>query len=139
MTEKNCPKCGIVKPLIDFRPRSGRNGVLQSYCKACERNYWRYGKNRVWIRRWANLKRHGPCDLSPAQLRDALGEPETCYLCGTEIADEAELDHVLPLIQGGGATIDNLKWTHRQCNRMKHDMTTDELKTLMRKILANLP
>jgi 5-methylcytosine-specific restriction endonuclease McrA len=71
-----------------------------------------------------------------ADLRKSLGEPETCYLCGETLTwDNAWLDHILPIAQGGGHAVENLGWTHRNCNLVKGGLTVEELCALMQRIL----
>ena len=69
-----------------------------------------------------------------------LPEDNDCYLCGEKITLEGgyEMDHVLPRTQGGDNTVDNLRWTHRVCNRMKHDRTIAEMHDLMSKIVNHV-
>lgn len=42
-----------------------------------------------------------------------------CYRCGERIAtvEEATLDHVVPMIQGGADNLSNLALSHDQCNQ----------------------
>ena len=72
-------------------------------------------------------------------MREGLGEPETCYLCGGSLnLGAAEVDHIVPKSKGGNTTISNLRWAHRSCNRIKHDLTVEDMKEQMRKILDHL-
>ena len=67
----------------------------------------------------------------------AIGEPSICYLCGCEVSwTGAEIDHVVPLASGGQSVPSNLLWTHRRCNRVKHDLTLPELRQHLAKMLA---
>lgn len=38
--QKKCPKCGIVKPNIEFSKREDRKSGLQSWCKKCDNARW---------------------------------------------------------------------------------------------------
>lgn len=138
---KTCSRCGERKPLSAFRVRSGRSGInsLHSYCRPCEKKYWKEGPNRRWVNLSANIRRHNGQAPTPKQLRENLGDPHTCYLCGDSVSwDDSELDHVLPLSAGGATIVGNLAWTHRSCNRMKHDLTVDAFVLQLHKILAHL-
>lgn len=43
-----------------------------------------------------------------------------CQICQEPIVNEPwEIDHIIPLRNGGMSTLDNLQLTHRTCNRMK--------------------
>lgn len=48
------------------------------------------------------------------------GEPID-YTLPTPHPDSFELDHKVPLSQGGRHTLDNVRATHRRCNRAKSD------------------
>ena len=37
--EKQCLKCGVVKPFADFHKRKDKNDGLQTTCKNCGREY----------------------------------------------------------------------------------------------------
>lgn len=46
-----------------------------------------------------------------------------CAICGRNLGGwvlpHANLDHIIPLVQGGANTVDNLQLTHPRCNRLK--------------------
>ncbi|WP_085107871.1 HNH endonuclease [Mycolicibacillus trivialis] len=52
---------------------------------------------------------------------------DPCALCGEEINYQAhhhdplalEIDHIIPVSRGGQTTLDNLRATHRSCNRAR--------------------
>jgi len=54
---------------------------------------------------------------------------DLCHLCGGPIssAAEADLDHILPLAQGGKHTRDNLAPAHRRCNRIKRGLHPENI------------
>jgi 5-methylcytosine-specific restriction endonuclease McrA len=63
--------------------------------------------------------------------------PSNCYLCGSKIDRvDAELDHITPKSKGGSPSLENLRWTHRMCNRIKHDMHLGDLRLLLEKMLS---
>ena len=37
--EKQCSKCGVVKPFADFHKRKRNNDGLETSCKNCKREY----------------------------------------------------------------------------------------------------
>lgn len=142
--KKICSKCKQKKPIKNFRRRSQfalYKNVLssyQSYCKKCERRYWRESDASRFGRRAHNLKRKYGGIISSSDLRK-LGDPDICYLCGDKIKNgDAEYDHIVPRGAGGVLGIENIRWTHRRCNRMKHDLTIKELVILLRKILNKI-
>ncbi len=62
-----------------------------------------YGKNER--ERIANLlmERDGPC----------------CGICGEGLGGKIEIDHIVSWLDGGTHTADNIRLTHRRCNRMR--------------------
>jgi 5-methylcytosine-specific restriction endonuclease McrA len=140
MTEKRCTRCGMTKPLTAFRQKS-KSKYFSSWCKKCESYYYKNdAPNAFWSKLKSNLKRHySDFEATPTDLKRTLGEPKECYICGGAIIcrSEAELDHVVPLSRGGETSLHNLRWAHKRCNRVKHDMMLDEMLDLMKKIIAH--
>ncbi len=61
-----------------------------------------------------------------------------CALTGRPITmGEAELDHRVPLAQGGPRTVANLHWTWRLANRAKAALTPDQFLDLCRAVVAH--
>ena len=91
-----------------------------------------------WEKLSGNVRRDG-LGPSGAMLRDQLGPPSICYLCGDPVGWEgSEIDHINPRSNGGVNEVNNLAWTHKRCNRVKHDMLLPEMTSLIAKILAHL-
>ena len=136
--QKKCAKCGEMKDLSEFRKRSNQNGY-QSYCKKCESVHInRETPNAYWTKLRGNLRRsYGEFNATATEIKNTLGEPNICHICGglIESRKDAELDHVIPLSKGGKTSLDNLKWAHKLCNRMKHDLCLDEMVEHIEKIL----
>ena len=65
-------------------------------------------------------EKHGVkcADLSRDEIR--ARDEETCYLCLRFVSvHEMALDHVVPLIEGGSHTPENVRLVHRRCNSIK--------------------
>ncbi len=144
---KICSKCGEKKQLESFRKRSEKEmskykselSKHLSWCRKCEKYYQLHeAPGRFWTHLSHNLKRHGKGNLSGSELKKHLGEPSLCHICGSIIrsSEKAELDHFKPLIKGGLSEINNLKWAHKTCNRMKHDLLMSDMLILIKKILV---
>lgn len=61
---------------------------------------------------------------------EKFGENTICYLSGEPInlhSGNYQLDHIIPASRGGDNSLDNLGITHRTINRMKADLTPEEL------------
>ncbi len=128
---RTCTTCNTPKPHNKFRFRRDRNSYV-STCRKCENSYRRKLRDR-FDRLTINLRLRYGVRIKSDILRAVLGEPANCYICGDPINGDAELDHVIPRSLGGPTEIENLRWSHRRCNRMKHDLTIEEfLKTLIK-------
>lgn len=59
-------------------------------------------------------------------------EPGTrCVYCGTLLTkNNATIDHIIPLIQGGTHNRNNLAWCCMKCNRAKGGMSVEEWKCM---------
>lgn len=72
---------------------------------------------------------------------DKFKDRSHCYLTGEPIdlsnPRSYEFDHIIPRSRGGSNTFDNLEITTREANRLKGNLTLDELLTLCEKILAH--
>lgn len=114
--DKTCPECGAgfsVNYYADVRV----------YCS--DRCAVRVGRrsNRAKRRAAIELRTTGPVHFNEIVVRDKC----ICHLCGEPVDlslhrwdDGApELDHVIPLAQGGWHGPDNIKLSHRICNQRK--------------------
>ena len=146
-THKYCRKCKQWKPYDCFRYKSGTK--RESHCKQCrnralslrrKKNKYHLGRDRTKRTKnpFFNIAKHG--GVSAKELFIAVGNPDTCYLCGKKIISrkEAHIDHVIPRSKGGTNLPDNLKWCHAICNQVKFDLTIPELMVLFKDILNHL-
>lgn len=134
--EKQCTKCGDIKPLTSFFrfpfPRIGR----RPHCKTCH-GRWQSVETRRWASRVRSLRLRGE-PPSLVALRERLGDPVVCYLCGDSLDwTTAQIDHRQPPCRGGSNDLVNLEWAHRRCNRQKSSLTYDELITWCERVLAH--
>ena len=148
MDTKACRKCGQELPLDSFplvydHSYKSRDGHVNS-CRTCHWHHRMHLSPSRWIYLLDSLRRHSAragvaFDVTVEQLREVLGDPSTCCLCGCSIKwEQAHVDHVVPMNRGGATTIGNLRWACKECNLLKRDMTNDELVAHMRRILAHL-
>lgn len=71
-------------------------------------------------------------------ILNKFGENTNCYLSGEKInlyENIYNFDHIVPVSRGGNNSINNLGILHEKVNRMKSDMTPDELIEWCKKIL----
>lgn len=63
-----------------------------------------------------------------------------CALTDLEISlkDGIELDHIIPISKNGKFELSNVRWVTKEANRMKQDLTDNELKILCNKILQRI-
>lgn len=128
--KKKCTKCLASLPLSRFRVSKG---YPQNVCRSCEKRAQRE-RERPWnIYAWRLRRKHPGCKIKPREIRDLPNE--ACYLCGGRFEDDVqepmELDHVLPVCQGGKTAIENLRWAHKRCNRMKGEHTPEQFLALL--------
>lgn len=71
---------------------------------------WRNGSSRTTAAEWKRLRR-----LAKHRL------PYWCAQCGAEPAgrDGLELDHIVPVAEGGADGLDNLQWLCASCHAEK--------------------
>ena len=76
-------------------------------------------------------------------LRERLWRSQggRCVYCGVRIRlsqYQSQIDHVIPVIRGGGNEEDNLQLTCPQCNGKKGDRTDDEFRYRLRSLLSSV-
>ncbi len=80
----------------------------------------------------ARARKLGVCveDVTSANLLaywESQGvDPTWCYYTGEELADDWQLDHMMPLSRGGGHTVDNLVPCTGSVNSSKNNRTAEE-------------
>lgn len=83
--------------------------------------------NEYHRRRYAEKKAVtvGEVDYDRILARDGM----YCYICEQSILPDHKIDfdHVIPLSRGGAHTEDNIKVTHRPCNRRKFNRLLEEM------------
>ena len=77
----------------------------------------------------------------PKGLRERLWRPQggRCVYCGVRIRlaqYQSQIDHVVPVVRGGGNEEDNLQLTCPQCNGKKGDRTDAEFRYRLRSLLS---
>jgi 5-methylcytosine-specific restriction endonuclease McrA len=124
-TPKNCKECATT-----FIAEYGNK--LRTFCsKECSN---RYGKRVSKATRRARIKGNEYESVNPYKVfsRDKW----MCVLCGVKtprklrgtIVDNApELDHIIPIAQGGGHTYNNVQCACRKCNNIKADKIIGQL------------
>ena len=75
---------------------------------------------------------------SSVELRKLIAEQDyRCALSGVEMTpDDAELDHIDPIENGGSNEINNLQWLHKDVNRAKGTMSQDEFLLICKRVNA---
>jgi 5-methylcytosine-specific restriction endonuclease McrA len=142
-TTKRCSRCGETKPLTAFFRDPQRSAHPQAqervraHCKVCHNATRRPVKATRWHSIAVGIRRRGGRPSLPL-LREGLGEPRICYLCGASLSwDMAVVDHVVPVSRGGGHDLANLRWAHRRCNYAKGDQLLDDFLAMVAAIYAH--
>lgn len=91
--KKRCARCGMVKGVADFNHSGKSADGLQSYCRACEREYRRQHSRGTCVNASDDKKRWFLCSTCGyEQRKDAFGRtgmfsdmPAFCPACGDVI------------------------------------------------------
>ena len=130
---KVCNICKITKPATKNYFGHTPNGSLRNQCRECKKAYSkRYdavNKISQTARNELRLERGGHMKLNDQQCMALLSNQKgLCLCCGEKILSykDSELDHGIPIAQGGANKIENLYLAHPQCNTEKHAKTLEE-------------
>lgn len=145
MHKKTCTKCGVSKPLSAFYLRAKKDrkkyrtlvSKRRDTCKECTKRRRKESPMYRWKNASYTLRKRGASHTAE-DLRDNMGLPGICYLCGEHIElGDAAIDHVIPQDKGGTHDFENLRWTHFVCNASKWNLTLPEYISLLCKIIAH--
>lgn len=145
MTSRVCSKCGQEKPLDQFymasnkwrdgpqareRPRgdcklcnnaSGRHRYAERYMntyRPAARRYYvaNLRLNDFWRGR-ASARRRGATQCMSLEEWETLRSSKSCHWCGLELhVSFTNVDHVVPLAEGGQHTVENVVLSCANCN-----------------------
>lgn len=152
---KKCATCNEVKPIEDFGVNRRHSDGREGRCRPCvatmyrnlplyrERVKQRYASREAKDKRNARLKKRRQTDAEWAEseklasrlqhhrgmhLSELLDrDGSVCYLCGKELDEKKEVDHVIPRKLGGCHELWNLRVTHAKCNRLKSERKIPDL------------
>jgi 5-methylcytosine-specific restriction endonuclease McrA len=121
LKEKQCSKCGKIKPLDGFSKLQDKNQVYFSICKECnmERSLERkisdqdYDIVQMLITRLSFSDKCFVCGISQEDSRQKFGEP-------------LQIDHLQPFSKGGSLSIDNAILLCKECNLSKAEKSLRE-------------
>ena len=126
---KFCRRCKTRKPLTEFYTRKDIPTGKKAWCKPCDRAYARLMHNNRTRREGYNavrpLRRH---------LRELyIAQRGICNGCEAWLPmRQYEIDHIVPLADGGGDEIANLQLLCHPCNASKQDNDMAFLKAQLR-------
>lgn len=125
--QRLCLHCGATFVVSNKVPKALR--PHKQFCAAACWNAWRKTQARLpkGLPRVADAAQRQRARRAGAAVVEVIDrgviierDGSICYLCNATVDDdEIELDHVVPLSRGGVHTADNLRVTHRRCNRAK--------------------
>ena len=144
---KKCSRCRMLLPTNEFSSNASRKDGLSPYCKFCKAMYrqeraWQdreyqkraYQDNieerRLEARRRMRLKR-AVTKIKAGNMQQFVAQWEVlcagnayrCFCCGRERA--LQVDHIIPVAQGGSDNILNLQPLCATCNRRKGNQIID--------------
>lgn len=108
-----------------FRKTKNVHEAIRKYQKRDNSSKGKVDKNLVLTFTWKDVL-------------DKFGEEPICYLSGEKLdiyGKEYQLDHIIPSSKNGDNSLGNLGVLHKTVNRMKHDLTPNELIEWCSKIL----
>lgn len=154
MTAKTCRRCDETKPLAQFVKRAANRDGHTSVCKSCQQRPTpeqqreadrRYRlahleQRRAYVLQWdrdnpwsklgrdaRRRARKAGATVGHVDYRALSASASDCYLCGSVLAGDVHLDHLVPLARGGAHSASNLRPTHAVCNLRKSDKLLAEL------------
>lgn len=166
-TEKTCCTCKAPKQPTFFSKDKSRQDGRHVRCKACVKVYndanrernaakqreWHerfpekaaqtnrdYAYRRFFYFRAGNLKlRHKDAVASLVEIaRMWKAQRGRCAITGRRLTrSNAQLDHILAIVNGGSGEIENLRWVHRDVNYAKRDLSDQAFLQLCREVVAN--
>lgn len=87
-------------------------------------NYRYYARTYGWSReKYLEQKRRQDEYVKNARIVSAR-DKDTCRYCGSK--DHPSIDHIVPLVQGGGNELENLVIACRRCNSVKGGRTPEQ-------------
>jgi len=154
-SKKWCYGCSKTKRLDEFSVASDKADGRNTRCRQCvaEHNHLNWSENgerylaqhKEWYakpenrlkvielnrRRTAHIFQYDEVDYAAILERDGMW----CYICEQAIMPDQslEFDHVIPLSRKGPHAEDNIKPTHKICNRRKHDRLLEEMTPYQRR------
>ena len=139
--DRICNKCGETKPLTTDYYNKLSSGSWRGVCKTCmaanSRRHYALDPERVKARaRQYEAQKAavgGYYDKSDiAEIRRRL--VDCCAYCGVFLDGAGEIDHMVPISQGGDNSPGNLTLACRPCNRDKHGKTSHEFLSWRRRL-----
>lgn len=85
---------------------------------------------------WSRAQKVGSVRLAPQLARLWHSQRGCCALTGVRLNREnAHLDHIIPKAKGGTNGIGNLRWTCKEVNIAKRDMTDEEFLAMCESVI----
>jgi 5-methylcytosine-specific restriction endonuclease McrA len=84
------------------------------------------------VNRQAQRQRRGDVDF--ARILAEYGP--VCHICGDDIEDDLEFDHVVPLSRGGAHAEENIRPSHEACNHWKGTRLMSELEQMAERVAS---
>lgn len=164
---KQCSTCKLPQPLTSFPKDRKRPDGRHPRCSACRKTYYlknrdrevakqrEYNKNnrekvlqshkdyaykRFFYIKANNLKLRGGTASVVELARLWRKQRGLCVITGIRLTrNNSQLDHVIPIVQGGAGIIENLRWVHRDVNYAKRDLSDQDFFQLCAEVSARNP
>lgn len=163
---KVCSKCHVARPIVQFVRSRNRPDGRHPSCRPCTRRYYEangerirskmreyrerhreeiglrqkdYQRRRFFWKTASNLRLRSSGNSATMHELAHLWKSQRglCAITRRRLTKEnAQIDHIIPVIKGGSGDISNLRWVHRDVNYAKRDLTDAEFIALCREVLA---
>lgn len=117
---KQCPKCEMIKPSIEFNKHNKRRDGLRSHCKVCDKTFvhqWKANGGAEKMASWSKKRRY---ENMVRLIEYLLQHP--CVDCGNRNILVLEFDHV------NGKNYDVTKLINREWNTILKEIALCEVR-----------
>lgn len=143
-TDKRHPSCKACKKIYNYENRHAIVAKVRAYREKfpekIKEAHKKYTAKRFFYHRANNLKlRHvGEQSASTKELASLWKEQRgLCAVTGRRLTKaNAQLDHIIPLVEGGVGARFNLRWVHRDVNYAKRDLSDAAFLQLCKEVAA---
>ena len=145
---KHCYTCELDKATTAFNKNKTTRDGVQGRCRDCEKHHYQQNKQRIrtkYYQRYHDLsgfhwkmrlRSYGAPEVAEAFYQKYLDHPNCTYCDLALTPSDIQIDHMIPRSRGGSNALDNLAVACADCNRLKHNKTSEEFVIFLRSYAA---